>query len=1052
MTARVEMILWPHFTTGTMEFRVDPGDPWTEVTLSAPLPMLDALDDFATQINALRSDTGEVLTFQWNGGGYENKVFIGDTAGTLELRLTPCIAYLLGFSSLTPVADDMSDLVPAGIAQLIVGRMIPREKEEREIEPISAGRALTYGYGRATRIDLTMTIDATRWETLGTSPLVGHSAVKVTWDNEDPYGEDDLDGYIIAYPTGTSSIENRGNGYPKRVMLDGCVMCDPGEQPFAGQGTTWANFWGAVRYGYSVQQWIQIEGISVLIGEWEGDAIAPSGYTLEAGDSDDPTRRNIGLILDETSRIGCALDEKTHFAKAFDQEYRLFATPTIDALFARPTQTATLAADVDHDDTAFPVNKTDGWDASGELYIGPSLEPYSGLTTASFTGLTRGSYGRARSWKKGTPIWNGPKDWKNRRVERFITLVDPSLRYVQGADVLSNAIMLGAGYVEKKPYRDGPTWRLDVRDQVRRLSQGLGVAASGAAKWTLDEDSLLLVDNNVVIAITVEHTEGGVGTTTEEEIQIQPLLKDLDGNPIANYLRRSQIMAYVVAAIDNERGIPGATFETSDIMISSDGLRASYMLRIPVITLTGTTKVAITTSLVSGSIDNWAMIVPLLNELGVGAPGEHFVGAGLFTILNFNTASVSVVLDEGNAADLPTQGFILLEGDGEAQHLSYIDLIVDDVDANTVNVILDPTSAATGDQVQGIARGVEGADISAKFYWRDSGRVPDMLRRAIVSTGDGVHGFYDTLPRGQGLALPYMDVASFPRVFDEHFTDLRGVVASEAGITLEELFSGILRLSQRGIVAGRSADGTECQIRAINTGSVEGFPAVTITDAMLVASGGKRPIRALSLYEAPQRIQVKCRTVAIGDKAEGDAVINAIQANLTDFSNIAWKLDVYGFARRDLIAPAKTWGLAWARSGENRQVLEIDIPPWFDIEAGSTIHLNVRDVQAFDYSVGAEGVDSLARVIGSQLSRSGLQTITVVLDGMLSPGPMSPSLPIYDFDGTGEAPTAIDFADPDPVTGESVYGLLVYASRRSRSTAASCASRSRPIRRRRPSR
>jgi hypothetical protein len=108
-------------------------------------------------------------------------------------------------------------------------------------------------------------------------------------------------------------------------------------------------------------------------------------------------------------------------------------------------------------------------------------------------------------------------------------------------------------------------------------------------------------------------------------------------------------------------------------------------------------------------------------------------------------------------------------------------------------------------------------------------------------------------------------------------------------------------------------------------------------------------------------------------------------------------------------------------------VLEIDIPPWFDVEAGSTIHLNVRDVQAFDYAVGDDGVDSLGRVIASQLSRTSVQTITVVLDGVLSPGPMSPSLPVYDFDGTGEAPTAIDFEDFDPVTGESIYDLLVYA-------------------------
>jgi hypothetical protein len=1019
MTARIEMILWPHYTTGSIEFRVGPGDPWTEVSFTTPLPVIEALDELATQINAARSDVGEVMAFVWNAVGYENKIRIDDSSGALELRLNACMAYLLGFSSLTPIADDASDLVPAGIASLaIVSRSIPREKEERELEAISAGRALTYGYGRATRINLAMTIDAARWETLRWSQLCGYSAIKVTWDNEDPYGEDDLDGYIIAYPTGRS-VTDRGNGYTKTVRLDDAVMCDIGEQPFAGQGTAWSNFWGATRYGYHVQQWIQIEGVPLMLGEWQGDAIAPSGYSLEAGNTDDETERNRGLILDATSRIGCALDEKTHFAKAFDQEYRLFASPITDALFRRPTRMAELAADVDADDTTFPVKATTGWGTSGDLYIGPSLETYNGRTSDAFTSVSRGDYGRARSFKKGTLIWDGPKDWRGRRVERFAVLVDPSGRYVQGADVLSDAIMLGAGYIDKRPYRDGPTWRLDVRDQVRRLSQPLGVAASGSAKWSLHDDSLRGFDPEAVLGFRLT----GPGALLVEEFQLRPL------QGLTSPATRSQIMAAIVEAVDAERGIAGSQW----LPRYADGtnLRLRWQFIMPVdVTDADIAYVLTDVTAISGSVSNWAKIDSASATTWAGEVGVFPCNTNLFVSEEIERAGLAVVLDTGAASDLPTNGFILLEGDGNAQHLHYVDLTVDPVDASVVNVVLDTNSEFTGENVQRVADSIASGnnpDVSVKFYWRDQGSVQNTLRRAIVSTGDGIHGFWDQLARGQGLALPYLDAGSFDRVFDEHFVDLRGFIASESGTTLEELFSGILRLSQRGVAAARSDDGTQVQIRAINTGSTEGYPKVTITDQMLVAGGGKRPIREVSVYDAPQRIEVKCRTVAIADKPEGDAVINCIQQNLVDFTNTAWKLDVYGFARRDLIAPAKSWGNAWARSGENRQVLEVDIPPWYDIQCGDTIHLNVRDVQAFDYAVGEDGVDSLARVIGSQLSRTSVQTITVVLDGVLSPGPMSPSLPISAINGTATSPTSIDLPEFDAVTGESIYGLLTYA-------------------------
>lgn len=1035
LSTRIEMVLWPHYSTASIEFRTSLLDPWTTVYLSelvtGPVPLLDALDAYATKINTIIAP--EVCEWIWNSEFYPDRLLLVESSGDLLIRMNATMAALLGFAPLVPGddvtigADDASTRPPLGIANMPVGRTAPKQTERRELQAFRGGRAVSYGYGRVLTTTLTLVhVPSYAWtNNLGqpfssfsifeSSPMwQAHAAFKVVCGSENPYGEDDLDGWFIAYPQRETRYENKGPYHAKTKEIEATIL-DPGTTISEGQGTAWSNFWGSLKYGYKPRYWLKREGVPLLFGEVLADAIAPDDYAIEAGEIDDELSRNRGLVIDPNAKVGCELDLDTGLAKAFDVSFGLLPSEVVDALFDRPVRSVELAADVAIDDTSWPVTtSTDGWESSGDLYIGTSLVTYASKTATTFEGIEQGVYGQASSFKKGSLITSDPYIWDGARVDLYAVLMDPVGRYVQGDDILSDALPLGGYYIEKQPYRDGPVWTLECRDQVRRLTQPLGVSASGTAKWDLQDDSSLVVDASVALSVRITIVEDD-DTSTVEEFTIRPLA----GSPAS--LRRTEIMARIAAAIDAARTTQGARWEAT--YRDDFGMHLEWALMVPV---EDAVAAIVEVNLVAGSMQ-WGRIA----DPGIISSSTDFTGGSalawtrtnLKVTTDITNAALSVILEDGSAADLPTSGFVLIEGDGNAQHLRYIDLQVDTIDSGVVNLTLDTNETFTGVDVQRIARDIAAqtaADVTVKFYWLDSGRLKDILRRAIVSTGEGINGTYDTLPKGQGLGLPYIEAGSFDEVFDEYFIDLAFTLASEAGTKIEELVSGILRLSRRGLVARRFNDSSLIGIAAINTGSADSYPAATITDQQVV-SGEQRPVRVVSIYDVPQSIQAKCRTIAIGDVPEAEATLNSRDPWLKALSKVGWKLDIYGIRRRDILQAFADWSLGWYRSGRNRQVVQVDVGPEHDLQAGSSALLDLVDPATWSYAEGHAGITSPARVLGWQMSlASYVQTFLVVVDGIYSPGPMSPSLVIDAVNGTATNPTSID------VSGD-VYALLEYA-------------------------
>lgn len=757
----------------------------------------------------------------------------------------------------------------------------------------------------------------------------------------------------------------------------------------------------AVRYGYAHGYLVRIEGIGTLPIEYIGDAIAPTNYSLDAS-----------LIIDGAAKLGPVLDAKKHTPSAHDFQFRLLPTAAVTALLTRPTLYTTITNTLSATDTSMNVEDTTNWSGVSTLHFGTSAAPRTGTTKTTFT-MTRGVYGRKRSYKAGTLVTNAPYVWRGRRVELFLVLLDPAGLYVQGADILSRACKMWDGYIQDRPIREGATWLFRCRDQARRLSQPLGVAASGKAVWELGDDGFVAnFDTSLVFQVRLVEMPGAELCN----VQVQPFVAATP--PL--YL--SQMRTLLASALDGvmtsaQLGTP--TWERETIY---NGMYRYYLLRVPV--TTAASQVRAFASITGGG---WGK--ELFEARGQassqkqGTHGTVDAAVPIWQVAKVNGASLSVLLEDAAPADLPTSGWVLLESEGATSWRRYTSFTIDSADPRQIRLALDSASVPTPDQIHAIAReDVEGdvAEVTAKFMWRMNGSMPDVMRRAIVSTGDAQHGTYDTLAKGLGLGIPDIDESSFVRVFDGAWKDIDLDIAAEAGSSFETLFSGALRLSQRAVTTRRSADGATVHVAAVNVGSADGQPVATIADDNLVSVGGRKPVRVLEEFAGPQVIDVQCRTIPDGDSS-GKPDIVLRDPHLVDWTGEKWDLDVFGVTRDVLYPAAYAWALGWFRGGENRQVIEIDVDPTIDAQVGDIVELDLDDSHGWDYATGTPGYHGLARVLGAQIApRSLVQTIRVMIDGILAAGPFAPSIPIVAVNGTATAPTSIDVDD-------DWYNLLVAA-------------------------
>lgn len=234
--AWVELVLYSGLTTGRLEVSMTSvAGPWTAFDLPSPMPVRDALANWAAQAAALWGGF-------WDAQAYledevETPVYIAtDLAGQFWLKLTPTLADLLGYPTTIIAASggpgywacDTATARPSlGIAYCVAGRTFPHDVESAELEEFRAGRAVAEGYGRALEVDVSLYLRPHKWVELEDSPLLsGHGAFRVTWDNSEDFRGGELDGALTVYPLDTVAIDRESDADHVAVTLR-CSMVDP---------------------------------------------------------------------------------------------------------------------------------------------------------------------------------------------------------------------------------------------------------------------------------------------------------------------------------------------------------------------------------------------------------------------------------------------------------------------------------------------------------------------------------------------------------------------------------------------------------------------------------------------------------------------------------------------------------------------------------------------------------------------------------------------------------------------------------------------------------
>lgn len=772
----------------------------------------------------------------------------------------------------------------------------------------------------------------------------------------------------------------------------------------------WRDMAAALRYGYAVQYVMRIDSLPTLFVEAIGDAIAPAGYDLDAS-----------LVVDRSAKVGSVVDPETHLGRAFDLEARLIDTAKVREYMAGPQRFTVLADDITAAATSMRVASTGAWTATtGRVWVDRELVPFGGRTADVFSTLTRGSFGRATKHGAGTVVTDAPTEWDGLRVELFAVLIDPMGRYVQGADILSDACARWAGYIATRPEYTGSEWAFSVRDQVRRLSQGVGVAASGTIVQEVDDDALWPIDPATTISMRARLWRG---TVIFEALAVP--FAGLSGNKRASQIR--QLIADAMAAAT--AGVPevlGWAWQLED-PAQPDQLRAWQLY------------VSIDTGIAAdfGSI---VTTVTSARETIRGGGGDvvfpdvvQSLPTGLRAMTIARDVGVAMILDEVGGGGVPSTGVLAIEGNGRVDYKRFTAATVDPNNAARIDFTIARADRFGPRDLWAVQDG-QRTDLSGRVMWAASGTLPDIIRRIAVSTGEGVHGAWDVLPDGQGLGLPDLDSDSFDREFGALFDDLAFDVVVDAGTSLAEVFGGVLRLSRRAVVTRCADDGSAVEVAAISVASADRLDtANTVADEDLVASPGRRPVRVVELWGRPQVIQLRTKLAPIGETEVADGLAIYRDASRRRENPITWRLEAHGIGKAAILDAGTAWATAWFRAAQNYQVLEIDVAPWAAVEPGDSVRLELRDPAAWDYARAVPRISTWGRCIGAQTDlATQVTTITVAIDGVFGSRPMSPSLPILAVNGTATSPTSID-VDEDYVDllvsakdGQSSWQVLAY--------------------------
>jgi hypothetical protein len=296
-------------------------------------------------------------------------------------------------------------------------------------------------------------------------------------------------------------------------------------------------------------------------------------------------------------------------------------------------------------------------------------------------------------------------------------------------------------------------------------------------------------------------------------------------------------------------------------------------------------------------------------------------------------------------------------------------------------------------------------DATATVIAEVSGNWDQTALTLLQSSGNGNRGDYDTLPASQGYALPdtAMDESSFARLAADPLGSL-ACLATTAESSIPDIYGGLMALGRLAVICQpQDASGTPVKLEVVST-APGGQPVGTITDADLLAHA-QEPVVSVQRAEAPN--QVTLQPTPAGDDEVPPIVLND-RASQEALGVIAAEWRIPTQDREALLQSAAGLVAAQFASDQTAMAVVLRVHPGTPGRVGDGVWLELTHPALWTWATGEPGYSGPARVVGRTIEPDTcVTTMRLLLDGIVTAFPLSPSAVVLDFDDPDD-PTWIE--------------------------------------------
>lgn len=748
-----------------------------------------------------------------------------------------------------------------------------------------------------------------------------------------------------------------------------------------------ADVWAPLRYGWSHIYWCKIEGLPVVWCQRDTSATRPSGFSATSAT----------LVLQDSAKFGGEIDRDAGIAAGYPLSFKLLDDDTLDGYMTRPGAICRLTADASSSATTLTVDDTTDFASSGSIWVGRELITYSGKTSTTFTGCTRGvaGYAHAHLARSTAIIADTPSVWRGRLVTLYAQPCDAT-GYAPGSTWESTSSVVWRGYITGEPVRarDGSGWDLQALPIDRMLARPLagemtGTVISSDGRFKVAADS---------ITIWLTRTNTSTAAVTKYVAALSPFA-DAGYSP-GDLISMTEAEAAISDAWSTWASNAGVGAEFGDLIwhtVGNSGTSWKWPSvdvddRAPLIRLlyTGAPQYSYEVAVA------WFGTTATVQLDGKNHPPKTTgdaadllslkltLSGSPYAISTWNSnappatlvPALAIRMDDGELPALPNNGRVVV---GEVEY-RYATATVTTATGLVVLRNLQPTGAPTPV--------TPAVGETARIISGNAGTMADCVRRLLHSSGEAsLRGTYDTLPGFSGLGLPtdFTDDDAIGAVLGGGWWSLVEVDAQPASGSVSDAVGQALGLSGLALAMTDTYD-AESVLTAVHTAPAETGWTATITDAEVV-SYGQADVASRTI-QGPNKVAVQ-----LAD--EGEDVILRDQGRIAAEGAIERRYNVPIEQRQHALPGIVAWASARIIGDVRASLVDLDVVPWVDAQLGAVVSLDLTHPSTWDADTGQPGISAIGRVLRRQIDPStGVQSLSVLVDGRVLRRGICPAAPV----------------------------------------------------------